>query len=199
MVYVFFCVNGTLSTLNLNFSVPKRSGATAQMRPLEVDVSLVTETLRAYPGAVLVPGNSWPFHYSLDSLQDAFSALGHRVVNFVSTLADKQEEAIFDFMLNRSEPYIILASDEAEFSRRTAMRRVHVDIEFGFNKSTQSTLVAHLRAIGEPALQPLSYDDMLRATVSGHALRRAHRLRSRMHASEDVDFQRSLRSILGER
>ncbi|MGF6261831.1 hypothetical protein OKW49_002759 [Paraburkholderia youngii] len=197
MVYIFFCVSGALGTLNLNFTVPKRQGAMANTRRLEVDVSLLTESLRDYPGTVIVVGNAWPLHYNLDSLRQAFSALGQRVVNVVSTLADRQEEAILDFMSNRSEPYIILAP-ESEFSELTDSRRVDIDIERGFDEVASSALVAHLRAIGVPAISPLSYDDMLRATVKGHALRRAMRLLSRMHASEDVQFQRRLRSILGE-
>ncbi len=47
-------------------------------------------------------------------------------------------------------------------------------------------------------MRPLSYNDMLRATVSGHALRRTEQMLSRVHASEDVQFQSRLRSILGE-
>ncbi|MEX3999797.1 hypothetical protein AB4Y38_12960 [Paraburkholderia sp. EG285A] len=198
MVYVFFCVSGALDTLNLNFSVPKCHGGMANMRRLESDVSLLRETLRDYPGVVIVAGSAWPFHYSLDSLRQAFSELGQRVVNFISTLADRQEEAIFDFISYRSEPYVILASKEAEFSKLTDSRRVDVDMQLGFNESTQSALVAHLRTIGEPAIRPLSYDDMLRATVSGQALRRAKRMLSRMNAREDIQFQHSLRTIVGQ-
>ena len=199
MVYVFFCVSGALGPLNLNFSVPKRHSETAVMRRLEPDILLLTETLRDYPGAVVVAGNAWPFHYSLDSLRDAFSTLGRRVANFVSTLADRQEEAIFDFMSDRTEPYVVLASTEAEFSKLTDSRRVDIDIERGFDQDARSALLAQLRAIGEPAIRPLSYDDMLRATVSGHALRRAKRTFSRMHAGEDIRFQNRLRTIVGER
>lgn len=199
MVYVFFCVSGALGPLNLNFTVPKRNGAMANLRPLVADVSLLTEVLRDYPGAVIIAGNAWPFHYSLDSLRHAFSALGQRVVNFVSTLSDTQEEAIFDFMSNRAEPYVILASRESEFSELTDSRRVDVDMERGFDQAARAALLAQLRAIGEPAIRALSYDDMLRATVSGHALRRAKRMLSRMHAREDIQFQYRLRTIVGER
>ncbi|MGF6635369.1 hypothetical protein [Paraburkholderia sp. MM6662-R1] len=199
MVYVFFCVSGALGPLNLNFTVPQRHGRTAKMRRLEVDVSHLTEFLRDFPGVVVVAGNAWPFHHSLDSLRQAFAALGQRIVNFVSTLSDRQEEGIFDFMSNRSEAFVILASKESEFSELTDSQRVDIDIERGFDHAARSALLAQLREIGEPAIRPLSYDDMLRATVSGHALRRAKRMLSRMHASEDVQFQRSLRTIVGER
>ncbi|WP_051481605.1 hypothetical protein [Paraburkholderia nodosa] len=198
MVYLFFCVSGALGPLNLNFSVPKRKGAMANMRRLEPDVYFLTETLGDYPGVVIVVGNAWPFHYSLDSLRQAFSTLGRRVTNFVSTLADRQEEAILDFMKSRTEPYVVVASKEAEFSELTDARRVDVDMQLGFNESAQSALVAHLRAIGEPAIRELAFDDMLRATVSGHALRRASRMLSLVHAMDDVEFQWRLRSILGE-
>ncbi|MGF6507673.1 hypothetical protein [Paraburkholderia sp. 32] len=199
MVYVFFCVSGALGPLNLNFMVPTRHGEAANMRRLESDVSLLTETLRVYPGAVIVVGNAWPFHYSLDSLRQSFSVLGQRVVNVVSTLSDRQEESILDFMANRSEPHVILASRESGFTRLTESRRIDIDDELGIDEFTRSILMARLGSIGEPATRPLSYDDMLRASASGHALRRARRLLSRMHASEDVEFQRSLRSILEER
>ncbi|MGF6634157.1 hypothetical protein OKW38_002841 [Paraburkholderia sp. MM5496-R1] len=171
----------------------------ANMRSLEPDVLLLTETVRDYPGVVIVAGNAWPFHYSLDSLRQAFSILGRRVTNFVSTLADRQEEAIFDFMKDRAEPYVVIASKETEFSEPTDFQRVDFDMQLGFNESAQSALVSHLRAIGEPAIRELSYDDMLRATVSGHALRRARRMFSLMHAREDTLFQQSLHALVGKR
>lgn len=199
VVYVFFCVSGALGTLNLNFSVPKHHDEMANMRPLEPDVVLLSETLRDYPGVVIVAGNAWPFHHSLDSLREAFSPLGQRVVNVVSTLSDRQEEAILDFMANRSEPHVILASRASEFTELTVSRRVDIDNKLGIDEFARSALMARLAAIGEPATRPLSCDDMLRATVTCHALRRATRLLSRMHASEDVQFQQSLRAIVGER
>lgn len=170
----------------------------AKMRRLESDVSLLTETLCDYPGVAIVVGNAWPFHYSLDSLRQAFSTLGRRVTNFVSTMAYRQEEAILDFMNGRTEPYVVVASTESEFSKLTNARRVDVDMHLGFNDSAQSALVGQLRAIGEPAIRELAFDDMLRATVSGHALRRASRMLSLVHATDDVEFQWRLRSILGE-
>ncbi|APA84081.2 hypothetical protein BJG93_00675 [Paraburkholderia sprentiae WSM5005] len=116
MVYIFFCVSGALGPLNLNTTVPHRHGAKASVRPLDRDVALLTKTLRAYPGTVVVAGNSWPFYYDLESMRQAFSELGPRVVNAVNTLADKQEEAVLDFMSNRTEPFVVLASPEFEFS-----------------------------------------------------------------------------------
>jgi hypothetical protein len=199
MVYVFFCVSGALGTLNLNLSVSKRHGDEAGVRLLDRDVALLTKTLRAFAGVVVVAGNSWPFYYDLESIRQAFSELGARVVNVVKTLADKQEEAVLDFMSNRSEPFIALASSEFEFSALTEPRRVDIDTRIGFDEAACSALLAQLRAIGEPAIRPLSYDEMLRATVSGHDLRRAKRMFSRMHASEDVQLQERLRGIIGER
>lgn len=196
MVYVFFCVSGALGTLNLNLSVSKRHGAEANVRLLDRDVALLTKTLRAFAGVVVVAGNSWPFYYDLESIRQAFSELGSRVVNVVKTLADKQEEAVLDFMSNRSEPFIVLASPEFEFSALTESRRVDIDTRFGFDEAACSALLAQLRAVGEPAIRALSYDDMLRATVSGYALRRAKRMLSCTHAREDVQFQHSLRTIV---
>ncbi|MGF6370881.1 hypothetical protein OKW40_003631 [Paraburkholderia sp. RAU6.4a] len=198
MVYVFFCVSGALGPLNLNICVSKSQGTMANLRQLDRDVALLTKTLRAYPGAVIVAGNSWPFYYDFESIRQAFSELGSRVVNAVKTLADRQEEAVLGFMSNRAEPFVVLASPEFEFSNLTESRRVDVDTRFGFDEAARSALLAQMRDVGEPAIRPLSYDDMLRATVSGLALRRTKRMLSRLHASEDVQFQQSLRSILGE-
>jgi hypothetical protein len=199
MVYVFFCVSGALGPLNLNITVPHRHGAKESVRRLDRDIARLTRTLRAYPGAVMVAGNGWPFYYDLESIRLAFEELGPRVINGVKTLADKQEQAVLDFMSNRSEPFVVLASPEFEFSDLTQSRRIDIDTVSGFDEDAHSTLTTRLREIGEPAIRPLSYDDMLRATVSGHALRRAKRMLSRVHANEDVQFQRSLRAILGQR
>lgn len=199
VVYVFFYVSGTLGPLSLNSTVPMREGAQVSIRPLEGDVSRLTKTLGDYPGAVIVAGNPWSLHFDLEAIQLAFSRLGGRVVNMVNALADRQEQAVADFMLNRSDPYIILASPEFEFSAFTESRRIDIDSKVGFGEAACCALIAHLCSIGEPATRPLSYDDMLRATATGHALRRANRMLSRMHASEDVDFQRILRAVRGER
>lgn len=198
MVYIFFCVSGALGPLNVNITVPHRHGVKASVRPLDRDVALLTRTLCAYPGAVVVAGNSWPFYYDLESIRQAFSELGPRVVNAVKTLADKQEEAVLDFMSNRTEPFVVLASPEFEFSDLTKSRRVDVDTRFGFDEAARSALLAQLRDIEEPAIRPLSYDDMLRATVTGHVLRRAKQMLSRMHAREDTLFQTSLRALVGK-
>jgi hypothetical protein len=199
MVYVFFCVNGALGPLHLNLAVPELHGAKATIRPLDRDVALLTKTLRAYPGAVVVAGNSWPFYYDLESIRQAFSELGSRVVNAVKTLSDKQEEAVLDFMSNRSEPFVVLASPEFDFTGLTELQQVDINVERGFDHAASSTLAANLKAIGEPATRPLSYDDMLRATVTGRALGRAKRMFSLVNAGEDVWFQQSLRAIVGER
>ncbi|MEX3967219.1 hypothetical protein AB4Y42_34175 [Paraburkholderia sp. EG286B] len=198
MVYVFFCVSGAIGPLNLDFSLPKREGAMANMRRLESDVLLLAETLLNYSGVVIVVGNAWPFHYSLDSLRQAFATLGQRVVNFVNTLSDTQEEAILDFMKNRSDSFVILASSEFEFSDITSSRRVSINPEVGFDEAARRALAKQLQEFGELATRPLSDDEMLRATVGAYALRRARQLISPMRARNDRQFQRRLRSLVGE-
>ncbi|WP_168664489.1 hypothetical protein [Paraburkholderia sp. SG-MS1] len=199
MVYVFFCMSGALGPLRPYCIVPKSHGEKANMRSLEGDVLRLEASLSDFPGAVIVAGNAWPLYYDLESIRQAFARLGSRVVNVVSTLADRKEEAVLDYMSNRSEPYVVLASPEFEFSSRTDERRIDVDGQRGFDQDAQSALRARLRSIGDPAARPLTKDDILQATASALALRRASRILSRVRASEDSQFQRSLRALLGER
>jgi hypothetical protein len=59
-------------------------------------------------------------------------------------------------------------------------------------------LLEHLSMLGEHATNPLSEDDMLRATVASRDVRRAQKYISPIRAREDVAFQRKLRSLMSE-
>jgi hypothetical protein len=101
-------------------------------------------------------------------------------------------------MENRTESFVILASSEFEFSDLTSSRRVNINSEVGFDEAARRALAKQLREFGELATRPLSYDEMLRATVGTYALRRARRFISPMRARNDMQFQRRLRSLVGK-
>lgn len=197
MVYVFFCVNGDLGQLRDYPSPTTREGWVPTSRDLAADVSRLEETLADYPGAVVVAGNSWPIYYDLKHLRDACGELGPRIVNAVNTFGGTREEAVLDFMENRADSFVILASSEFEFSDVTSSRRVDINPKVGFDKIARRDLVEQLREFGAFATRPVSDDEMLQATVSGHALRRAKRFILPMRARSDMRFQRKLRSLVG--
>lgn len=172
MVFVFFCVSGTLGPVRRHPSLTTREGEPEAIRSLEADTLLLEKTLSAYPGAVIVVANDWPFYYDLENLRLACREFGRHVVNVVKTLGGTKEEAVLDFMSNRPEPFVVLASPDFEFTQLTASRRIDVDRERGFDEAACATLSAHLHSLGDHSLSPLTDDDMLRAKVSRYATRR---------------------------
>lgn len=197
MVYVFFCVSGALGPLRDYPSPTTREGWVPAARHLAVDISHLAETLVDYPGAVVVVGNGWPLYYDLKCIREVCGELGTRVVNALNTFGGTREQAVLDFMENRIESFVILASSEFEFSDITASQCVNINSEVGFDEAARRVLAKRLREFGEHATRPLSDDDMLRATVGTYALRRARRFISPMRARDDVQFQRRLRSLVG--
>ncbi|WP_429253974.1 hypothetical protein [Paraburkholderia sp. GAS334] len=174
-----------------------REGAPEATRELEVDALLLTRTLVPYPGAVIVVANDWPFYYDLEELRSS-REFGRRIVNVVRTLGSTKESAVLDFMSGRAEPFIVIASPDFEFTQLTDSRRIDVGLEQGFDEEAQVSLLEHLRLLGEQATNPLSEDDMLRATVGSRDLRRARKYISPIRASGDVAFQHKLRSLIGK-
>ncbi len=197
MVFVFFCVGGVLPPMRRHPSLMTREGAPEATRELEVDALLLTRTLVPYPGAVIVVANDWPFYYDLEELRSS-REFGRRIVNVVRTLGSTKESAVLDFMSGRAEPFIVIASPDFEFTKLTDSRRIDVGLEQGFDEEAQVSLLEHLRLLGEQATNPLSEDDMLRATVGSRDLRRARKYISPIRASGDVAFQHKLRSLIGK-
>ncbi|MGF6774922.1 hypothetical protein P3T21_000109 [Paraburkholderia sp. GAS334] len=197
MVFVFFCVGGVLPPMRRHPSLMTREGAPEATRELEVDALLLTRTLVPYPGAVIVVANDWPFYYDLEELRSS-REFGRRIVNVVRTLGSTKESAVLDFMSGRAEPFIVIASPDFEFTQLTDSRRIDVGLEQGFDEEAQVSLLEHLRLLGEQATNPLSEDDMLRATVGSRDLRRARKYISPIRASGDVAFQHKLRSLIGK-
>ncbi len=197
MVFVFFCIGGVFPPMCRHPALTMREGMPHATRLLEADALLLARTLEAYPGAVIVVGNDWPFYYDLESLRSS-REFGRRIVNAVRTLGSTKESAVLDFMSSRAEPFIVIASPDFEFTDVTDSRRIDVGLEQGFDEKARESLVEHLRMSGEHATNPLSEDDMLRATVGSRDLRRALKYISPIRASYDVAFQRRLRSFIGE-
>ncbi|MCG5077521.1 hypothetical protein [Paraburkholderia tagetis] len=198
MVYVFFCMNGELGPLRDYPSPTTREGWVPIARHLAVDISHLAKTLADYPGAVVVIGNGWPLYYDLKCIREVCGELGTRIVNAVNTFGGAREEAVLDFMENRTESFVILASSEFEFSDLTASRRVNINPEVGFDEAARRALAKQLHEFGELATCPLSDDEALRATVGAYALRRARRFISPMRARDDMQFQLRLRSLAGQ-
>lgn len=198
MVFVFFCVSGVLGPMRRHPSLTTRESEPEVSRSLEADMALVARALNAYPGAVVVVSNDWPFYHDVSTLRVACGELGRRIVNVVRTLGGTKEEAVLDFMSGRAEPFVVVASPDFEFTDRTESRRIDVGLEQGFDEEARVCLLEHLSMLGEHATNPLSEDDMLRATVSSRDLHRARKYISPIRASGDVAFQRKLRSLIGE-
>ncbi|MFL9964653.1 hypothetical protein PQR02_27025 [Paraburkholderia sediminicola] len=196
MVYIFFCVSGVLGPMNRHPSLTTRENSPESCCSLERDVQLLGEALSAYPGAVIVVGNDWPLYYDLKTLRQADSGFGRRVLNVLNTIGSTKEQAVFDFMANRNEPFVILASQDFEFSHRTGSSRIDVDHERGFDDTARAALESHLRGFGAPATDALSDDDILRATVATAALRTARNFKFPLRANQDAAFQRRLAEML---
>jgi hypothetical protein len=198
VIYVFFCMSGELGPLRDYPSPTTREGWVPTARQLAVDISHLADALADYPGAVVVVGNGWPLYYDLKCIREVCGELGTRIVNALNTFGGTREQAVLDFMENRIESFVILASSEFEFSDLTSSRRVNTNPEVGLDEASRRALVKELHEFGEHATRPLSDDDMLRATVGTYALRRARRFISPMRARDDTQFQRRLRSLVGE-
>lgn len=197
MVFVFFCVSGVLGPMRRHPSLTTRESEPEVSRSLEADMALVARALNAYPGAVVVIGNDWPFYHDVSTLRAACGELGRRIVNVVRTLGGTKEAAVLDFMSGRAEPFVVIASVDFEFTELTASRRIDVSLEHGFDDEARACLIERLHTLGQHASNPLSDDDMLRATVGSRDLRRAQKYISSVRAGGDVSFQRKLRFFLG--
>lgn len=196
MVFVFFCVSGVLGSMSRHPALTTYENAPEATRSLERDVLLLGRTLSAYPGTVIVVGNDWPLYYDLRNLREAGHGFGRRVVNVLNTVGGTKEQSVLDFLANRDDPFVILASRDFEFTHRTASSRIDVDQERGFDEITRAALEVHLRGFGTRATTPLSDDDILRATVATVALRKARNFGSPLRAHQDVAFQRRLAQML---
>lgn len=199
MVYIFFCVSGVLGLIEHHPSLTTREGEPKASRPLEADTSLIAGVLDAYPGGVVVIANDWPFYYDLASLREAGGEFERRIVNVVRTLSGSKEEAILDFMAGRAEPFVVIASPDFEFTEQTASVRIDIDHKSGFHDAARASLLLRLHALGDHASNPLSEDDLLRATVSSRDLRRAQKLFSPLRAGSDAAFQHKLRLLIARR
>ncbi|WP_076882795.1 hypothetical protein [Burkholderia pseudomallei] len=171
MVFVFFCVSGVLGPMRRHPSMTTREGEPQAIRSLDADVLRMGSSLSSYPGAVIVVGNDWPFYYDVELIRRACSEFGLPVVNVVKTFGGTKENAVVDFMSGRPEPFVVVASQDFEFSENTASQRISVDCQDGFDEAASGSLSEHLRALGEHSLGPLSDDDMRRATVVRYATR----------------------------
>lgn len=198
MVFVFFCVSGTLGPMRRHPSLTTREDEPEAIRSLESDALLLAKTLSAYPGAVVVIANDWPFYYDRENVRLACLEFGCRVVNVVKTLGGSKEAAVLDFMLTRPEPFVVVVSPDFEFTQLTASRRIDVDRERGFDEAACAALSAHLHSLGDHSLSPLSDDDMLRATVSRYATRRVRNYISNIRTGEDFESQRNLHLLASE-
>lgn len=199
MVFIFFCVSGVLGSMSRHPSLTTREAEPQATRPLATDTSLIAATLTGYPGAVVVIANDWPFFYDLNSLREAGREFERRIVNVVRTLSDSKESAVLDFMNGRAEPFIVIASQDFEFTEKTAGKCIHIDDKHGFNDVAHGRLQEQLRAFGERALRPLSEDEIMRASISTRDLRRAQKLFLPTCSSNDRTFRRELRSRLMRR
>ncbi|MFM0091778.1 hypothetical protein PQR46_33315 [Paraburkholderia sediminicola] len=198
MVLVFFCVSGVLGSMRKHPSLTTREGEPKASRSLGADMALLAEALAAHPGAVVVIGNDWPFYYDISTLRAACGESGRHIVNVVRTLGDTKELALLDFMSSRAEPFVVIASPDFEFTELTASRRIDVNRQHGFDDEAHARLIEHLHTLGEHASNPLSDDDMLRATVGSRDLRRAQKYISPIRAGNDAAFQSSLRLLIAK-
>ncbi|WP_245841416.1 hypothetical protein [Paraburkholderia ribeironis] len=138
---------------------------------MDTDSRLFAETIDPFPGAVVVVANDWPLIYGLNTLKQECVPFGHRIVNSVKLVGGTKQDAILTYMASRSEPYVVVASSDFEFSEMTAERRVNVDSEAGFDADAANRLREILEGYGEEAKRPLSADEALSAAVNNPMLR----------------------------
>ena len=192
MFFVFFCVNGNVGELRLTTAPTARPDKVASTRALDADIDSLAAALDKFPGAVAVVANDWPFYFGLDIIRRECGRFGTRIVNVVNTVGGTKEQAIFHFMSRRSEPYVVLASTDFEFTERSAQKRIDIAPKTGIGGAELHTLRRHLRQADEQALKPVSTDEVLRATVGASSLRRARQIASPLQFPYDKAFQRRL-------
>lgn len=175
-----------------------RDDQVARYRSLATDLANFEGALAAFPGAVIVIANDWPFFFDMETIRRAAEGFGRRVFNVVTTLGGSKEDAVLDFMMFRSNPFVVVASPEFEFSSMTASQRLNLDHKRGFDEVARQALETQLRALDEHAMRPLSDEETLEASSSRQAIRRARRFVLLRRADEDLQFQRRLRSLMGQ-
>jgi hypothetical protein len=176
--------------------VTTREDASSATRLLDADALLLARAIDSFPGAVIVVGNDWPLFYEIELIRQGCSSFGRRIVNTLRTSCDTKEEAVLEFMASRTEPYLVIASPDFEFTQLTASRRIDIDEAVGFENMACLTLVAHLKTLGAPAVRPVTSEEMLRATSSSRLLERAGRYVAELRAAHDQQFQRTLKPLL---
>ncbi|VWC31789.1 hypothetical protein BLA23254_06393 [Burkholderia lata] len=100
------------------------------------------------------------------------------------------------FMTNRTDPYIIVASKDFEFSDATVSNRVDVRAEVGFDSEAARNLHKRLLELGDAATRPVSNDEVLRAMVGGNTLRRLSSYTGPLRADCDLQFQARFKELL---
>ncbi|WP_200908825.1 hypothetical protein [Burkholderia pseudomallei] len=196
MVIVFFCISGVLGEIRRHPSITTQDTEAVATHSLDADSRLFGETIDPFPGAVVVVANDWPLIYGLNTLKQECVSFGHRIVNSVRLVGGTKEDSILTFMASRTEPYVVVASSDFEFSDVTAENRVTVGLQAGFDDAAADRLRAILEGFGEEATRPLSADEILRATINNRMLRGMQSYVTASQAADDSNSQRSLANML---
>ncbi|MGS1073542.1 hypothetical protein [Burkholderia glumae] len=111
------------------------------------------------------------FH-DLEFLRKECASFGPRIVNSVRILGGTKEDSILTFMSSRPAEYVVVASSDFEFSDVTAGRRVNVRSDAGFDGKAADRLRVLLEEYGEAAQNPVTTDDVTRATAGNPWMQR---------------------------
>ncbi|MFM0126745.1 HAD domain-containing protein [Paraburkholderia sediminicola] len=196
MVIVFFCISGVLGAIRRHPSITTRDIEAEATRSLDTDSRLFAKAIEPFPGAVVVVANDWPLIFDLNLLRQECVPFGHRIVNSVKLIGGTKGDSILTFMASRSEPYVVVASSDFEFSEETAEKRVNVGSETGFDDDAADRLRAILGGYGEEASRPLSADEVLRATVNNPMLRRMQSYVTASQVANESNAERRLATML---
>ena len=172
MVFVFFSVSGVLGGLCRHPSITTRESEPEATRSLESDARLFAQTIEPFPGALVVIANDWPLLHDLEFLRQECAPFAQRIANSVRIIGGTKEESILKFMTSRSDPYVVVASSDFEFSEETVRRRINVGVDAGFDKGAADRLRVLLEECGEAAQKPVSTEDVMRATAGNPRMQR---------------------------
>jgi hypothetical protein len=164
MVLLFFCISGVLGSLTKLPLGSPRGGVRQQGRNLASDVDLLAQTLRRYPGVLVVIGNDWPLATSIDVLRSELTRLHPKVADVLDRGEKTTEEAILEHAAEKGVPYAVLASPGFAFTKRTANVRVDVTEESGLDSEAADRLEVLLTSFGGQATSYVTLKEFREST-----------------------------------
>ncbi|WP_157697428.1 hypothetical protein [Caballeronia calidae] len=129
-------------------------------------MDLLAQTLKRYPGVLLVVANDWPLASSIDVVRTELTRLRPRVADVLDRgrREKTREEAIFEHAAEKDAAFAILSSPEFAFTARTVNVRVNVTEETGFDSEAADKLEVMLSSFGEQATSYITLQEFRQST-----------------------------------